>query len=62
MLLTDLQVGIPHVPTHANPADAPTCGKAVRREPLRAERSNLVNALMIGSIDAQTDEAFAASS
>ena len=61
-LLTDLQVGIPHVPTQANPADAPTRGKPVRRAPLRSERSDLVDALMSGRFDARTDAAFAASS
>ena len=61
-LLTDLQVGLPHVPTQANPADAPTRGKPVRRAPLRSERSDLLDALMSGRFDARTDAAFAASS
>ena len=61
MLLTDLQLAVPHVPTHANPADAPTRGRAVRRTPLRAQRSTLAVALLSCSFDDTTDAAFAIS-
>ena len=61
MLLTDLQLAVPHVPTHANPADAPTRGRAVRRKPRSAERSALAAALLSCSFDDMTDAAFAAS-
>ena len=61
LLLTDLQLGVPYVPTHANPADAPTRGRSVRRVPLRADRSALVDKLLAGRFDATTDSAFSAS-
>ena len=62
MLLTDLQLGVPYVPTHANPADAPTRGRSVRRVPLGSESSALASQLLAGVFDANTDAAFAASS
>ena len=62
LLLTDLQLGVPYVPTHANPADAPTRGRPVRRVPLTAEPSPLAHQLLAGQFDASTDAAFAASS
>ena len=61
LLLTDLQLGVPYVPTHANPADAPTRGRPMRRVPLRADRSALVGKLLAGRFDATTDSAFSAS-
>ena len=50
-----------NVPTHANPADAPTRGRAVRRKPRSAERSALAAALLSCSFDDVTDAAFATS-
>ena len=61
MLLTDLQLAVPHVPTHANPADAPTRGRAVRRKPRSVERSALAAALLSCSFDDVTDAAFSSS-
>ena len=61
MLLTDLQLAVPHVPTSANPADAPTRGRAIRRAPLAGEPSALAAALLSCSFDDITDAAFAAS-
>ena len=61
MLLTELQLGVPHVASRANPADAPTRGRAVRRSPLASEPSALAAALLACSFDAVTDDAFAAS-
>ena len=59
MLLTDLQLGVPWVPTACNPADAPTRGRAVRRAPLK--RSGLADALLRCAFDERTDEAFLSS-
>ena len=61
MLLTDLQLGVPYVRSAANPADAPPRGRRIRREPLRSERSALINALLSGEVNEQTDAAFEAS-
>ena len=61
MLLTELQLGVPHVASRANPADAPTRGRAVRRSPLASEPSSLAAPLLACSFDAVTDDAFAAS-
>ena len=61
LLLTDLQKPVPYVSTKfgKNPADAPTRGRAVRREP--AARSDLAQALLACSFDASTDAAFMSS-
>ena len=59
LLLTDLQIAVPYVSTKSNPADAPTRGRAVRREP--AARSDLAQALLACSFDASTDAAFVSS-
>ena len=44
LLLTDLQIAVPYVSTKFNPADAPTRGRAVCRDP--SARSELVDALL----------------
>ena len=59
MLLTDLQLGVPWVPTASNPADAPTRGRAVRRAPFK--RSELADALLRCAFDERTDAAFLSS-
>ena len=61
VVLTDLQLAVPHVPTSANPADTPTRGRAIRRVPLAGEPSALAAALLSCSFDDITDAAFAAS-
>jgi len=48
LLLTDLQLGVPYVPTHANPADAPTRG----REGARAPGASIAARLRAVNVDA----------
>ena len=59
LLLTDLQIAVPYVPTKSNPADDPTRGRAVRRLPSRT--SDLAVALLSCSFNDLTDDAFMAS-
>ena len=61
LVWTDLKLAVPYVPMSANPADAPTRGRATRRAPLAGEPSALAAALLSCSFDDITDAAFAAS-
>ena len=61
LVWTDLKLAVPYVPMSANPADAPTRGRAIRRAPLAGEPSALAAALLSCSFDDITDAAFAAS-